>query len=130
VSVSDQTIYGDTEATLGMEELRSHKPLDGFMGAYSGRPVYLNRCRGQAIQCGTSIEARLGLGARAQGHREYADVADRMNLAATAPHNDLASTKYCLANPETSIWSICRRGRGHSQPHRCPGEFAVEWMHS
>ena len=56
--------------------------------------------------------------------------ADRMNLAATAPRNDLASTKYCLANPGHEYLVYLPEGdEVIVDLSAASGEFAVEWMH-
>jgi hypothetical protein len=56
--------------------------------------------------------------------------ANRMNLAATSPRNDLASTKYCLANPGEEYLVYLPEGDEVTVDlSSAPAEFAAEWMH-
>jgi hypothetical protein len=53
-----------------------------------------------------------------------------MNLAAATPRNDLASTKYCLANPGDEYLVYLPEGDEVTVDlSGAPGEFASEWMH-
>ncbi|MBM3335503.1 hypothetical protein FJY63_12655, partial [Candidatus Sumerlaeota bacterium] len=62
--------------------VRGHQPI--LMDWHDSRPVWTSREEQEAMR-------------KAMGHtRRYAE---RMNLAAMTPRNDLASTQYCLANP-------------------------------
>jgi hypothetical protein len=57
-------------------------------------------------------------------------LADRMNLAAMAPHDDLASTRYCLANPGTEYLAYAPDGGEISLDlTSAEGQFTVEWVH-
>jgi hypothetical protein len=55
--------------------------------------------------------------------------AERMNLAATAPHGELVSTKHCLANPgQEYLIYLPNGGATTVDLSRAPGRFRVEWM--
>ena len=59
--------------------------------------------------------------------RQYAD---RMDLASMAPDNDLASTSYCLANPEREFLVYLPEGdRVDVDLSRASGRLTVEWTH-
>jgi hypothetical protein len=64
---------------------------------------------------------------RAMGDtRRYAE---RMNLAAMAPHPELASTRYCLANPgEEYLVYLPDGGDVTLNLRGGPGPYAVEWF--
>ena len=65
---------------------------------------------------------RLGLG--------YARrLADRLDLAAMAPHDELASTKYCLASPgKAYVVYVPNGGIAKVSLGDSPGRLAVQWM--
>ncbi|MGH9614631.1 MAG: DUF6298 domain-containing protein [Bryobacteraceae bacterium] len=65
---------------------------------------------------------------RALGYtRNYAN---RMDLASMAPHDELASTSYCLANPEREFLVYLPEGDGvNVDLSHASGTLAVEWMH-
>ncbi|MBZ5593747.1 MAG: DUF6298 domain-containing protein [Acidobacteriia bacterium] len=53
----------------------------------------------------------------------------RMDLASAAPHDELASTGYCLANPEREFLVYLPEGDQVSVDlSRAQGRFSVEWM--
>jgi hypothetical protein len=55
--------------------------------------------------------------------------AERMNLAATAPHGELVSTKHCLANPgQEYLVYLPNGGETTVDLSTAPGTFRVEWM--
>jgi hypothetical protein len=55
--------------------------------------------------------------------------AERMNLAATAPHGELVSTKHCLANPgQEYLVYLPSGGATTVDLSTAPGTFRVEWM--
>ena len=55
--------------------------------------------------------------------------ADRMNLAAAVPHNELASTQYCLATPgQEYLVYLPEGGKVTIDLSAAPGELAVEWL--
>ena len=55
----------------------------------------------------------------------------RMDLASAMPHNDLASTNYCLANPEREFLVYLPEGDQVSVDlSRVQGKVTAEWMHS
>jgi hypothetical protein len=66
---------------------------------------------------------------KALGHtRAYAL---RMDLASVTPHDELASTNYCLANPEREFLVYLPEGDQVSVDlSRVQGRLSVEWMHS
>jgi hypothetical protein len=54
----------------------------------------------------------------------------RMDLASMTPHNELASTSYCLANPEREFLVYLPEGDQVSVDlSHAQGRFSVEWMH-
>jgi hypothetical protein len=54
--------------------------------------------------------------------------AQRMSLAAMAPHNELASSKFCLARPGFEYLVYAPHGGAVTVDlTRAPGDFAVEW---
>jgi len=74
---------GGNQAWVWKSFLRGHNPL--FMDPYDG------------VVLGNKSDPRWDPIRRSLGYtRRYAE---KMDLAATRPRNDLASTKYCLANP-------------------------------
>ncbi len=55
--------------------------------------------------------------------------ADRMNLAATAPHGELASTNYCLADPGHEYLAFLPDGGEVTVDlSAATGDLAVEWL--
>ncbi|UCG59789.1 MAG: DUF4091 domain-containing protein [Phycisphaerales bacterium] len=57
-------------------------------------------------------------------------LAKRMNLAKMVPRNDLASTRYCLANPGTEYLVYLPKGGEVTVDLTAnPGAFVVEWIH-
>jgi len=55
--------------------------------------------------------------------------AERMNLAETTPHSDLASTAYCLANPGVEYLVYVPQGEKVSVDlSSAKGKFSVEWF--
>jgi Putative collagen-binding domain of a collagenase len=55
--------------------------------------------------------------------------AERMNLAATAPHGELVSTKHCLANPGHEYLVYLPNGGATTVDlSTAAGTFRVEWM--
>lgn len=64
----------------------------------------------------------------ALGHTRV--IADRMDLIAVTPHDDLASTKYCLANPGREYLVYAPHGAAVSVDlSAASGTLAVEWLH-
>jgi hypothetical protein len=56
-------------------------------------------------------------------------MAGRMDLAEMTPHNDLASTGYCLAHPgKEYLVYLPRGGEVAVDLSGAPGKFAVEWI--
>jgi hypothetical protein len=57
-------------------------------------------------------------------------LADRVNLATLAPRDELASTRFCLAQPgATYIVYLPEGGEVAVELSAAPGPFAVEWVH-
>jgi hypothetical protein len=55
--------------------------------------------------------------------------AERMNLASTAPHGELVSTKHCLANPgQEYLVYLPNGGATTVDLSTAPGTFRLEWM--
>jgi hypothetical protein len=53
-----------------------------------------------------------------------------MDLDSATPHNELASTGYCLANPEREFLVYLPEGDQASVDlSHARGKFSVEWMH-
>jgi hypothetical protein len=53
-----------------------------------------------------------------------------MDLASMTPQNELASTSYCLANPEREFLVYLPEGDQASVDlSHAQGRFSVEWMH-
>jgi hypothetical protein len=53
-----------------------------------------------------------------------------MDLASMTPHNELSSTTYCLANPESEFLVYFPEGdRAEIDLSRARGQFRAEWMH-
>ncbi len=74
---------GGNQAWVWKSFLRGHNPI--FMDPYDG------------VVLGNKFDSRWNPIRRSMGYtRRYAE---RMNLTAMRPRNNLASTKYCLANP-------------------------------
>jgi hypothetical protein len=58
------------------------------------------------------------------------NVADRMGLAGMVPRDDLASTRYCLANPGREyLVYLPRGGEVTVDLSAASAEFGVEWIH-
>jgi CubicO group peptidase (beta-lactamase class C family) len=65
---------------------------------------------------------------RAMGHTRR--LAERMNLSAMTPRNELASTKYCLANPgKEYLVYLPEGGEVMVDLSAVEGEVRVEWIH-
>ena len=56
------------------------------------------------------------------------DWSRRVNLAAMTPHGELASTKYCLANPGVEYLIYCPAGAKTISVTLPAGRFAVLWF--
>ena len=57
-------------------------------------------------------------------------LSERVNLAAMTPHDDLAATRYCLANPgEEYIVYLPEGDEVLVDLSSAPGTFVAEWMH-
>jgi hypothetical protein len=57
-------------------------------------------------------------------------LADRIDLARMAPRNDLASTRYCLADPgEAYLVCLPRGGEVTADLSTVDVSLAVEWIH-
>jgi hypothetical protein len=93
--------------------LRGHNPIlmDPYDGAVLGKPA----------------DRRWEPVRQAMGHaRRWAE---RMNLAAMAPHNDLASTQYCLANPgQEYLVYLPAGGQVTVDLSAAQGDVAMEWF--
>jgi hypothetical protein len=58
-------------------------------------------------------------------------LADRVNLAALVPHAELASTRYCLADPGRAyVVYLPEGGEVAVDLSTVSGSFAVEWIHA
>jgi hypothetical protein len=93
---------------------RGHNPL--FMDQYRGAVFDAADRRAQWD------EARRAMGQARQ-------LAGRVNLAAMTPRDELASTKYCLADPGKA-YLVCQPGKGKFTVNlaNTTGGFTVEWV--
>ena len=58
-------------------------------------------------------------------------LADRLNLATMVPHPELASTRYCLADPgQAYVVYLPRGGDVTADLSAAPAWFTVEWIHT
>jgi hypothetical protein len=58
-------------------------------------------------------------------------LADRLDLTAMSPHDDLASTTFCLADPgNTYVVYIPAGGKATVALQGTPARFAVEWINA
>jgi hypothetical protein len=90
--------------------LRGHNPI--FMDPYDGS--VLGEDRGWEPM------------RAAMGHTRQ--LAQRINLAAMSPHNDLASTKYCLAHPGREYLVYQPTGGKEFSVELKPGSYRFEWF--
>ena len=68
-------------------------------------------------------------GRAAMGHTRR--LADRLDLAALVPHPELASTRYCLADPGRAyVVYLPEGGEVTLNLSAAPGRFKVEWIHA
>lgn len=68
-------------------------------------------------------------GRAAMGHTRR--LAERIDLAAMAPHPELASTRYCLAHPgHEYLVYLPEGGEVTVDLSAAPGKLAVEWIHA
>jgi hypothetical protein len=101
---------GGNAAWVWKSFLRGHNPL--FMDPYDGS--VLGQDRGWE-----PIRAALGQTRR---------FAERVNLAALEPHGELASTKYCLANPGFE-YLVYQPAKGREFSIKLsPGAYRLEWF--
>ena len=101
---------GGSAAWVWRSFLRGHNTI--FMDPYDGS--VLGQDRGWE-----GIRA-------AMGHTRR--LAERMNLSAMTPRNELASTKYCLANPGTEYLVYQPRGGNEFTLELSPGSYGYEWF--
>ncbi|HUT89483.1 MAG TPA: putative collagen-binding domain-containing protein [Thermoguttaceae bacterium] len=104
---------GGNGAWVWKSLVRGHNPL--FMDPYDGL-VLGNRFDPQW----EPIRRNLGYARR---------LASRLDLAAMSPHDDLASTLFCLAAPgNTYVMYIPTGGKTTVALRETPAQFAVEWF--
>jgi len=101
---------GGSAAWVWRSFLRGHNPI--FMDPYDGS--VLGQDRGWE-----GIRAEMGHTRR---------LAERMNLAAMTPRNDLASTGYCLANPGTEYVIYQPDGGKEFTVELSPRAYRYEWF--
>jgi hypothetical protein len=101
---------GGNVAWVWKSFLRGHNPI--FMDPYDGS--VLGQDRGWE-----PIRAALGHTRR---------FADRINLAAMQPRDDLASTKYCLANPDREYLVYQPKSGESFSVELKAGTYQVEWF--
>jgi CubicO group peptidase (beta-lactamase class C family) len=98
---------GGNQAWVWKSFLRGHNPI--FMDPYDG------------VVLGEQFDPKWDPIRRSMGYtRMYAE---RMNLAAMRPHNDLASTKYCLAKPGVE-YLVYKPAADESRPSKTGGDEA------
>ena len=114
---------GGNQAWVWKSFLRGHNPI--FMDPYDG------------VVLGNKFDSKWDLIRLSMGHTlRYAE---RMNLAAMQPHNDLASTKYCLAKPGVE-YLVYKPAADESRPSKTgrdeasitvelkAGKYEYEWF--
>jgi CubicO group peptidase (beta-lactamase class C family) len=114
---------GGNQAWVWKSFLRGHNPI--FMDPYDG------------VVLGEKFDPKWDPIRRSMGYtRMYAE---RMNLAAMRPHDDLASTKYCLAKPGVE-YLVYKPATDESRPSETgrdeasitvkleAGEYEYEWF--
>ena len=91
-------------------------------------PLYMDAYQHRVLTRFQSMEKQVDSGRRACGHtRVYAN---KMNLAAMTPRDELASSKYCLANPgHEYLVFIPGGGSVTVDLSAATGELKAEWMH-
>ncbi len=104
---------GGNHAWVWKSFVRGHNPL--FMDPYDGEVL------GEPFDPKFEL-LRLNLGYTMR-------YAGKMNMAEMVPHNDLASTQYCLANPGVEYLVYLPDGnKATVDLSGEPGPFAVEWF--
>jgi hypothetical protein len=105
---------GGNAAWVWKSFLRGHNPL--FMDPYDGAVL------------GTPEDPRWEPIRRAMGHARR--LAERVDLAELSPHDDLASSRYCLARPGREYLIYLPEGGSVTvELSGAPGKFSVEWVH-
>ena len=105
---------GGNVAWVWKSLVRGHNPL--FMDPYDGS-VLGNRFDPQWEPIRLSL-----------GHARL--LAGRLDLAAMAPHDELASTKFCLAAPgKAYVVYVPTGGKANVSLGDAQVRFAVEWIH-
>ena len=105
---------GGNQAWVWKSFLRGHNPI--FMDPYDG------------VVLGKQFDPKWDPIRRSMGYtRMYAE---RMNLAAMQPRNDLSSTKYCLANPgvEYLVYKPAANKEASITVKLKPGKYEYEWF--
>jgi hypothetical protein len=88
------------------------------------QPIYMDPLRKE--KWFSISEAAMEAARRAMGHtRSYAE---KMNLAAMTPRNELASTKYCLANPGVEYLIYQPKPGSAFSVELKAGSFRYEWF--
>jgi hypothetical protein len=102
---------GGSPAWVWKSFLRGHNPI--FMDPYDGSVL------------GAPGDPRWEPIRRAMGHARR--VAERLTLAAMSPHDDLASTRYCLADPGKEYLVYLPDG-GEVAVNLTAGSYRFEWL--
>jgi hypothetical protein len=102
---------GGSPAWVWKSFLRGHNPI--FMDPYDGAVL------------GTPGDPRWEPIRQAMGHARR--VAERLNLAAMSPHDDLASTQYCLADPGKEYLIYLPDG-DEVTVNLTAGSYRFEWL--
>jgi len=104
---------GGNQAWVWKSFLRGHNPL--FMDPYDGSVL------------GKRFDSRWEPIRRSLGFARR--LAERVNLAAMTPHDELASTKYCLADPGSEYLVYLPVGkRATVNLKQAKGRLVVEWL--
>jgi hypothetical protein len=84
-----------------------------------------------AVLAGSSKGDIAGAGDARRAMGATRRLSERVSLAAMRPHGDLASTRYCLADPKGEyLVYLPEGGEATVDLTAAPGRFAAEWIHS
>ena len=100
--------------------LRGHNPI--FMD------FFFSQSQSDRIEKGRPFDPQWEPIRRAMSHTRT--LANRINLAAMTPHGELASTKFCLADPgEDYLVYLPQGGKARVDLTAATGSLSVEWIH-
>lgn len=91
------------------------------------QPIFMEPYKHSIINSSANIETKWDPVRRAMGHTRA--FANRMNLAAMTPRNQLASTKFCLANPGNEyLVYVPSGGKATVDLSAAKATLSVEWF--